>query len=125
MFDYIISSGVKVIFQIPFLHLNSANLGLRRLALGANISDSAGFQISRMNKKSLFGCGVGCGEGDIKKKKVLFENEKMPCVCPEGVEYFCDRKQCGARVNGAINSAVEKLCESWKMKKRQMGNLTQ
>lgn len=27
-----------------------------------------------------------------KKKKVLFENEKMPCACPEGAEYFCDRK---------------------------------
>lgn len=86
--------------------------------LGTNVSDSADSQIRRMNKNSVF-------RGDIEKKKVLFENEKMPCVCPEGVEYFCDRKQSGAKVNGAINSAVEKLCESWKMKNRQMGNLTQ
>lgn len=49
----------------------------------------------------------------------------MPCICPEGVEYFCDRKQSGVSVSGAINSAAEKLCESWKMRERQKGNLTQ
>ena len=38
----------------------------------------------------------------------------MPCDCPEGMEYFCDRKQIGARVNGAISSAVEKVGESLK-----------
>lgn len=37
--------------------------------------------------------------------------------------YFCDRKQSRARVNSAINSAAEKLCGSWKMKNRQMGNM--
>lgn len=59
-----------------------------------------------------------------KKKKVLFENEKMPSVCPEGVEYFCDRKQSGARVNGAISSAVEKFgVRLGKMKSRQTGIL--
>lgn len=47
--------GLKVIFQIPLLHLISANLGLRRLVLSANISDSAGSQIRRMNKNSVFG----------------------------------------------------------------------
>ncbi len=110
---------LKVTFQIPHRYLNSANLGLRRLVLGANISDSADSQIRRMNKNSLF------GGRHLKKEEVLFENEKMPCVCPEGVEYFCDRKQSAARVNGAINSAVVKLCESWKKKNRQMGILTQ
>lgn len=52
---------------------------------------------------------------------MLFENEKMSCVCPEEEEYFCDRKKSRVKVNGAINSVVEKLCENWQTKNRQMG----
>lgn len=44
---------------------------------------------------------------------------KCHAFAQEGLEYFCDRKQSGARVNGAINSAVVKV---GKMKNRQMGD---
>lgn len=76
---------------------------LRRLVRGANISDSADSRIRRMNKNSLFG-GGGC----------YLKMRKCQAFAPEGVEYVCGRKQSGARVDGAINSAAEKVCESWK-----------
>lgn len=50
---------------------------------------------------------------------------KCQAFAQRGWNISVTEKQSGARVNGAINSAVEKLCESWKMKNRQTGNLTQ
>lgn len=45
---------LKVISQLPHLHLCSANTGHRRLVLCANMSDSAEPQIRSMNKNFLF-----------------------------------------------------------------------
>lgn len=86
---------------------------------GANSSVSAGSKIRRMNTNSHFG-------GETFFFKFYLKMRKCHAFAQGGgVEYLCDRNQSGARVNCAINSAVEKLCGSWEMKKRQMGILTQ
>lgn len=91
---------------------------------GANISVSAGSKISRMTKNSHFG-GETFFIYFFFFKFYLKMRKCHAFAQGGGVEYFCDRNQSGARVNGAINSAAEDLCESWEMKKRQMGILTQ
>lgn len=103
-----IAAVLNVIFQTPQPR-DLPNLVRKRLHL---VQISLSQEILRMNKNSLRGGG---------SKKVLFENEQMPCVCPAGVEFFCDRKQRGASVKGTVNSANEKSYASWKMKNRQMG----
>lgn len=56
------------------------------------------------------------------KRKALFENEQMPCVRPEGVEYFCDREAEGSecqRHSQLCSRKKKKNCMKVKKKKRK------
>lgn len=57
------------------------------------------------------------------KRKALFENEQMPCVRPEGAEYFCDREAEGSECQrrSQLCSRKKKLYESQKKKKGRIG----
>lgn len=77
-------------------------------------------EVWRVNINSLFGdVGLEMG-GRVRgiKRKALFENEQMPCVCPEGAEYFRDREAEGSECQrrSQLCSRKRKLYESQKKK---------